>query len=108
MSSSNIIFSLNLGIHLTPKKSGWFASFMRKYSENRAGDDRPYLNHNTVQLDYVENSIQGPHVEGGLYSTRSRYIALFCQEPANHDSKQGLITSKKFGPIFQSAHNKNT
>ncbi|MDH0826692.1 hypothetical protein N5I05_14030 [Acinetobacter johnsonii] len=25
----------------TPKKSGWFASFIRKYSENRAGNDRP-------------------------------------------------------------------
>ena len=45
---------------------------MRKYSENRAGDDRPYLNHNTVQLGSVENSIQGPRVEGGLHSTRSR------------------------------------
>ena len=92
----------------TPKKSGWFASFICKYSENHAGDDRPYLNHNTMQLGSVENSIQGPHVEGGLYSTRSRYIALFCQEPRTTYSKQGLITSKKFGPIFQSAYNKNT
>lgn len=32
----------------TPKKSGWFASLIRKYSENRAGDDRPYLNCNTI------------------------------------------------------------
>jgi hypothetical protein len=57
---------------------------MRKYSENRTGDDRPYLNCNTVELGSIENSIQGPHVEGCLHSTRSRYIALFCQEPADY------------------------
>ena len=84
----------------TPKKSGWFASLIRKYSENRAGDDRPYLNHNTVQLGSVENSIQGPHVEGGLYSTRSRYIALFCQEPADHLLETGFNNlEKNLGPF---------
>lgn len=57
----------------TPKKSGRFTSFMRKYSENGVGNDRSYLNRNTVQLGSVENSIQGPHVDGGLHSTRSRY-----------------------------------
>jgi hypothetical protein len=84
----------------TPKKSGWFASFIRKYSENRAGDDRPYLNHNTVQLGSVENSIQGPHVEGGLYSTRSRYIALFCQEPADHLLETGFNNLEKIWAHF--------
>ena len=92
----------------TPKKSGWFASLIRKYSENRASDDRPYLNCNTVQLGAVENSIQGPHVEGGLHSTRSRLLPCFAKNLRTMCSKQGLITSKKFGPIFQSAYNKNT
>ena len=73
---------------------------MRKYSENRAGDDRPYLNHNMVQLGSVENSIQGPHLEGGLYSTRSRYIALFCQEPADHLLETGFNNlEKNLGPF---------
>ena len=81
---------------------------MRKYSENRAGDDRPYLNHNTVQLGSVENPIQGPHVEGGLHSTRSRLLPCFAKNPRTTYSKQGLITSKEFGPIFQLAYNKNT
>ena len=81
----------------TPKKSGWFASLIRKY-----------INHNTVQLGAVENSIQGPHVEGGLHSTRSRLLPCFAKNLRTMCSKQGLITSKKFGPIFQSAYNKNT
>ena len=73
---------------------------MHKYSENRAGHDRPYLNHNTVQLGAVENSIQGPHVEGGLHSTRSRYIALFCQEPADHLLETGFNNLEKIWTHF--------
>ncbi len=42
-----------------------------------AGDYRRYIDRNTVQLVSVENSVQGPHVEGGVRSERSRYIALF-------------------------------
>ncbi len=84
----------------TPKKSGWFASLIRKYSENRAGNDRSYLNRNTVQLGSVDNSIQGPHVEGGLYSTRSRYIALFCQEPADHLLETGFNNLERIWAHF--------
>lgn len=70
----------------------WVASWMRKYSENilGAGDYRRYIGSNTVQLGPVENSIQGPHVEGGVRSERSRYIALYCEEPSQHLAETGF------------------
>lgn len=70
----------------------WIASGMRKYSENLlgAGDYRRYLDRNTVQLGPVENSIQGPHVEGGVRSQRAKYIALYCSEPSIHLAETGF------------------
>lgn len=53
-----------------------------------------------MQLGSVENSIQGPHVEGGLHSTRSRYIALFYQEPANHVLETGFNNLEKIWAHF--------
>mgnify|MGYP003392616407 FL=1 len=75
-----------------PNMPAWIATCMRKYSENvlGAGDYRRYIGRNTVQLGPVENSIQGPHVEGGVRSERSRYIALFCQEPSTHLAETGF------------------
>lgn len=75
-----------------PNMPGWVASLMRKYSEGilGAGDYRRYIDRNTVQLGPVENSVQGPHVEGGVRSERSRYIALFCQEPSTHLAETGF------------------
>ena len=75
-----------------PNMPGWFATLMRKYSENLlgAGDYRRYIGRNTVQLGPVENSIQGPHVEGGVRSERSRYIVLFCQEPSTYLAETGF------------------
>ncbi len=75
-----------------PNMPGWAASWMRKYSESilGAGDYRRYIDRNTVQLGPVENAVQGPHVEGGVRSERSRYIALFCQEPAAHLAETGF------------------
>ncbi|OTG84617.1 hypothetical protein B9T33_02215 [Acinetobacter sp. ANC 5054] len=75
-----------------PNMPGWVASWMRKYSESilGAGDYRRYIDRNTVQLGPVENSVQGPHVEGGVRSERSRYIALFCQEPSTYLAETGF------------------
>ena len=75
-----------------PNLPGWIASLMRKYSENilGAGDYRRYIDRNVVQLGPVENSVQGPHVEGGVRSERSRYISLFCQEPSTYLAETGF------------------
>lgn len=75
-----------------PNMPGWVASWLRKYSERilGAGDYRRYIDRNTVQLGPVENSVQGPHVEGGIRSERSRYIALFCQEPSTYLAETGF------------------
>ena len=53
-----------------------------------------------MQLGSVENSIQGPHVEGCLHSTRSRYIALFCQEPADYLLETGFNNLEKIWTHF--------
>lgn len=71
----------------------FIASWLRKYSEGLlgAGDYRRYLDKNTVQLGPVESSIQGPHVEGGVRSERSRYLALCCFEPAPYLAETGMV-----------------
>ncbi|WP_120429336.1 TauD/TfdA family dioxygenase [Acinetobacter baylyi] len=75
-----------------PNLPGWLASLMRKYSENLlgAGDYRRYLGKNTVQLGPVDNSVQGPHVEGGIQSTRCHYLSLYCQEPSEYLAETGF------------------
>lgn len=85
-------FQLEPWNSFNPNMPGWVASWMRKYSEGilGAGDYRRYLDRHTVQLGPVENSVQGPHVEGGVRSERSRYIALFCQEPSTYLAETGF------------------
>ena len=85
-------FQLQPWNSFNPNMLGWAASWMRKYSEGilGAGDYRRYIDRNTVQLGHVENSVQGPHVEGGVSSKRSRYIALFCQEPSTYLAETGF------------------
>ena len=85
-------FQLQPWNSFNPNMPGWAASWMRKYSEGilGAGDYRRYIDRNTVQLGPVENSVQGPHVEGGVRSERSRYIALFCQEPSTYLAETGF------------------
>ena len=81
---------------------GWVASWMRKYSESilGAGDYRRYIDRNTVQLGPVENAVQGPHVEGGVRSERSRYIALYCQEPSTYLAETGFNNLEKIWENF--------
>lgn len=75
-----------------PNMPSWVGSWMRKYSENilGAGDYRRYIDRHIVQLGPVENSVQGPHVEGGVRSERSRYIALYCQKPSTYLAETGF------------------
>lgn len=68
------------------------ANWLRKWSEKilGAGDYRRYLGKSTVRLGPVENSIQGPHVEGGGLPQRSRYLALCCQQPGEYQAETGM------------------
>ena len=77
----------------TNNMPAFMASLMRKYSEGLlgAGDYRRYLDKNTVQLGPVEQSIQGPHVEGGVRAERSRYLVLCCFEPAPYLAETGMV-----------------
>lgn len=74
------------------KTPGAVTSWLRKYSEGLVGggDYRRYLDRDTVRLGPVEDSIQGPHTEGGVRSERSRYIALCCLEPAPYLAETGM------------------
>ncbi|CAB1206572.1 TauD/TfdA dioxygenase family protein [Acinetobacter bouvetii] len=95
-------FKLQPWNSFNPNMPGWLASWMRKYSESilGAGDYRRYIDRNTVQLGPVENSIQGPHVEGGVRSERSRYIALFCQQPSTYLAETGFNNLEKIWDNF--------
>lgn len=74
------------------KTPGVVTSWLRRYSEGLVGggDYRRYLDRDTVRLGPVEDSVQGPHTEGGVRSERSRYIALCCLEPAPHLAETGM------------------
>jgi len=73
----------------TPKA---VANWLRAWSEKifGAGDYRRYLGSSTVQLGPVENSVQGPHVEGGGLIRRSRFLALYCEQPGLERAETGM------------------
>lgn len=77
----------------TGSMPGFVASWMRRYSESLlgAGDYRRYLEKNTVQLGPAEQSIQGPHTEGGVGAKRSRYLIMCCFEPAPYLGETGMV-----------------
>ena len=70
----------------------FIANWLRKWSEKilGAGDYRRYLGKSTVRLGPVENSVQGPHVEGGGLPERSRLLALCCIQPGEHLAETGI------------------
>ncbi|WP_344804767.1 TauD/TfdA family dioxygenase [Allohahella marinimesophila] len=72
---------------------GFATSWLRKYMEGLlgGGDYRRYLDKDAVQLGPVESAVQGPHVEGGIRSQRSRYIALCCFEPSPSRAETGMV-----------------
>ena len=71
---------------------GFMASLARTYFEGLVGggDYRRYLDANVVQLGPVRDSVQGPHVEGGMSAKRARNLALCCFEPAPSRAETGL------------------
>jgi hypothetical protein len=77
----------------TKRVPGFAVSLLRKYSERLlgAGDYRRYLDKDTVQLGPAEAAVQGPHVEGGGSTERSRHIALCCFEPAARLAETGMV-----------------
>jgi hypothetical protein len=70
----------------------FMANWLRTWSEKilGAGDYRRYLGKTTVRLGPVENSIQGPHVEGGGLVQRSRLLTLCCFEPGLERAETGI------------------
>lgn len=70
----------------------FMANWLRSWSEKilGAGDYRRYLGKTTVRLGPVENSIQGPHVEGGGLTQRSRLLTLCCFEPGQERAETGI------------------
>ncbi len=68
-------------------------TWLRKYMEGLlgGGDYRRYLDRDAVQLGPVESAVQGPHVEGGIRSQRSRYIALCCFQPSPSRAETGMV-----------------
>ena len=71
---------------------GFLASLARRYFEGLVGggDYRRYLDRNAVQLGPVRDSVQGPHVEGGMSPKRARHLALCCFEPAASRAETGV------------------
>jgi len=79
----------------------FIANWLRTWSEKLlgAGDYRRYLGKSTVRLGPVENSIQGPHVEGGGLIKRSRLLALCCFEPGLERAETGIAD---FSSVYKS------
>lgn len=87
---------------ITPNTQGWFATLIRKHSEKLFGinNEKLYHNHNIVQLKPRENAIQNLHIQGSMHSTRSRYVALFCQRTSTHLPETGFNDLEKIWNHF--------
>lgn len=82
------------------KMPGFVASLLRKYSESLVGGDyRRYLDKDTVRLGPAADSVQGPHVEGGVSAERCRFLVLGCLEPSPYLGETGLCD---FSEVWQS------
>ena len=74
----------------------FIATALRKYSESLVGGDyRRYINKDTVRLGPADNSIQGPHVEGGVSSNRCRFLVLGCEQPSDYLGETALCDFSK-------------
>lgn len=64
------------------KVAGPIITFVRRITDGilGAGDNRSYLNSELQQLGKIDNSVQGPHVEGGVYDKRARYLFMYCEK----------------------------
>ena len=80
---------------------GFIASWLRKYSETLVGGDyRRYLDKDTVRLGPAGDSIQGPHVEGGVSAERCRFLVLGCLEPSPYMGETGMCDFSQVWKAF--------
>lgn len=83
------------------KMPGFVASLLRKYSESLVGGDyRRYLDKDTVRLGPADDSIQGPHVEGGVCADRCRFLVLSCLEPSPYLGETGMCDFSQVWEAF--------
>ncbi|MDF1782322.1 MAG: TauD/TfdA family dioxygenase [Alcanivoracaceae bacterium] len=83
------------------KVAGPIITFVRRITDGilGAGDNRSYINSQLQQLGRIENSVQGPHIEGGVYNRRARYLFMFCEQAAQNWGETGVADMHK---VFQS------
>lgn len=56
---------------------------------------RNFVDSQTIKLGVPEKSIQGPHIEGGLLPSRSRYIVLYCKEASSDAANTAIYDLAK-------------
>lgn len=83
------------------KVAGPIITFVRRVSDGilGAGDNRTYLNSELQQLGHIENSVQGPHVEGGVYNKRARYLFMYCEKAPESWGETGVADLSR---VYQS------
>lgn len=83
------------------KIAGPIITFVRRITDAilGAGDNRSYINSQLQQLGRIENSVQGPHIEGGVYNRRARYLFMFCEQAPSSWGETGVADMHK---VFQS------
>lgn len=74
------------------KMAGPIITFVRRMTDGilGAGDNRSYINAQLQQLGRIENSVQGPHIEGGVYNRRARYLFMFCEQAPKSWGETGV------------------
>lgn len=74
------------------KMAGPIITLVRRITDGilGAGDNRSYINAQLQQLGHIQNSVQGPHIEGGVYNKRARYLFMFCEQAAINWGETGV------------------
>lgn len=55
---------------------------------------RNFVNEKLLQLACVENAVQGPHVESGIYNKRARYLFMHCEVAPQTWGETGIADLK--------------
>ncbi|MEK9712732.1 MAG: TauD/TfdA family dioxygenase [Thalassolituus sp.] len=83
------------------KVAGPVITFVRRITDGilGAGDNRSYVNSQLQQLGRIDNSVQGPHIEGGVYDKRARYLFMYCEAAPQKWGETGVAD---MGLVFNS------
>lgn len=83
------------------KVAGPVITFVRRITDGilGAGDNRSYVNSQLQQLGRIDNSVQGPHIEGGVYNKRARYLFMYCEAAPESWGETGVAD---MSVVFQS------